>query len=125
VGLAVSDLGQEIATPLFVAENNSFFLDNLSKVVEEYKPSGVIIGFPSRMDGSFGDIADIIVQFAVNIEQKFNLPIAFWDERFSSKLAEDVLLKFDLSRAKRKKIIDKIAATLILQNALDFLKFNN
>jgi len=125
IGVAVSDFGQEIATPLSVLENNRLFFYNVKKIIEEYMPSGIVIGIPSRMDGSLGNIAEDIVQFAEEIKKNFDLPIAFWEERFSSKLAEDVLLAFDLSRGKRKKVIDKVAAAHILQNALDFLKFND
>ena len=104
--------------------NDKELFAKIDKIVKEYNPSGFVIGLPKNLDGAIGIIAEKVYKFGIEIHKKFNLPIAFYDERFSSKLAENILIEFDLSRNKRKKVIDKLAAAHILQNALDFLKFN-
>ena len=124
IGVAVSDIGQDIASSLVVIDNNKELFNKIDKIINEYNPSGFVIGLPKNLDGAIGTISDKVYNFGIEIHNKFNLPIAFYDERFSSKLAENILIEFDLSRNKRKKVIDKLAAAHILQNALDFLKFN-
>ena len=74
------------------------------------------------MDGSEGPMCQSIKQFAKNIDSSFNLPTLFWDERMSTLAVEKELIELATSRAKRKKIIDKEAASLILQGLLDYLK---
>ena len=76
------------------------------------------------MNGEEGSIAAEVRSFAARLEERFNLPVLLWDERLSSSAVENFLIKdFDLSRAKRKKILDASAAAYILQGALDALKF--
>ena len=124
IGIAISDVGQDIASSLVVLNNDKELFTKIDKIIKEYNPSGFVIGLPKNLDGAIGAIAKKVYKFGIEIHTKFSLPIAFYDERFSSKLAENILIEFDLSRNKRKKVIDKLAAAHILQNALDFLKFN-
>jgi len=101
-------------------------LEELERLIKEYEVTEIVIGLPRHMNGNLGDRALITQEFASLLEQTFQLPVTFWDERLSTIGAERVLLEADLSRAKRKKIIDKMAAVFILQGYLDSRKkFDN
>ncbi len=79
----------------------------------------MVFGYPKNMNGTIGERAKLTTQFGENLQQEFSLPIIYWDERLSTVGAERSLLEADLSRAKRKKVIDKMAAVFILQGYLD------
>ena len=101
-------------------------MEELERLIKEYEVTEIVIGLPRHMNGNLGDRALITQEFASLLEQTFQLPVTFWDERLSTIGAERVLLEADLSRAKRKKIIDKMAAVFILQGYLDSRKkFDN
>jgi RNAse H-fold protein YqgF len=94
-------------------------LETLRKIIDDYNPSEILIGIPYRIDGTVSKRGEEIMKFAEKVKKAFAIPIEFWDESFSTVDAENVLLEADLSRHKRKKVIDKIAAVFILQ---DYLK---
>lgn len=125
IGIAVSDFLQTLATPCKVLCNDKNFFNELLKILNEYDVQAILIGLPKNLDGSYGNTVKLVFEFVKELEQYVEIRICFWDERFSSASAERVLLEYDMSRAKRKKIIDKIAASYILQNALDFIRFNH
>lgn len=125
IGIAVSDFLQTLATPCKVLCNDKKFFQELLKILEEYEIKAILIGIPRSLDGTYGNTTKLVLEFVKELEKHVKIKICFWDERFSSASAERVLLEYDLSRAKRKKIIDKIAASYILQNALDFIRFNH
>jgi putative Holliday junction resolvase len=121
IGLALSDEGRAIATPLEVLRRSRFTADAaaIRAIGEEHAIGGLVIGLPLNMDGTTGPRAQSVRAFATNIARVLALPVALWDERLSTVAVERAMLEADLSRAKRAKSIDKLAATYILQGALD------
>lgn len=123
LGLAISDTGLKVATPLKTIKRKKFKDDvaEISQVIEEFNIGGFIIGLPLNMDGSEGPRCQSCRQFQKNLEEHFDLPACFWDERLSTAAVTRTLLEADSSRAKRAKVVDKMAAAFILQGALDAL----
>ena len=122
-GIAVSDINQKIASPLKVIENMKFneILNILKKIVNERNICAIVVGDPINMDGSIGPKSQSSRSFIKNLSKELDIPILLWDERLTSVSAERSLLEADISRKKRQQIIDKIAASIILQNFLDYL----
>lgn len=91
----------------------------LRELVEQYQPETLVVGLPKNMDGSVGPRGLACKQFAQQAEKAFSLPVVLWDERLTTMAAEKVLISADMSRKKRKQVVDKMAASLILQGFLD------
>lgn len=123
IGLALSDATLLIATPLSTIQRSKFTRDaeNLATVIEEYEIGGLVIGLPINMDGSEGPKCQSVRQFAANLLGRGEIEIAFWDERLSTVAVTRTMIEADISRAKQKRAVDKMAAAYILQGALDFL----
>ena len=133
IGIAISDEGQSIATPLRTIERTKFAADikAIGKVVADYEIGGFVFGWPLNMDGSPGGACDRVRSFIdemknypheLGTEQGADLWIALFDERLSTSAVNDFLVNdVDMSRTKRNQVVDKLAARLILQGALDFL----
>ena len=123
IGVALSDLGRTIATPNLTLRRGKFKADaqGLRAMIEENDVGGLVIGLPLNMDGSEGPRCQSVRQFAANLLGEINIAIAFWDERLSTVSAERVLLEADMTRKRRSQVIDKMAAAIILQGALDRL----
>lgn len=123
VGIALSDeLGwtaQGLKTLKINEEKNEFGFDEIGQLIKEYGISKVVIGLPKNMNGSIGPRGEASQQYAKEVEERFAVPTILWDERLSTMAAERVLLEADVSRKKRKKVIDKMAAVMILQGYLD------
>jgi putative holliday junction resolvase len=121
IGVAVSDeLGftaQGLRTLTFTDENT--VLESIKKIAQEYQVTEIVVGLPYNMDGTEGRQAEKVRSIMAAIEQSVELPVVEWDERLSTVAAERVLLEADMSRSKRRKVIDKIAAVIILQGYLD------
>jgi len=126
LGVAVSDLLLMVATPqktIFRTDINSD-IKAIQNIIKEKEIGGIIYGLPLQMNGEEGETAQAVRQFAATVAQATNLPYAFWDERLSSKAMENFLIKeADMSRAKRKNILDSSSAGYILQGALDALRY--
>lgn len=129
IGLALSDPMQSIATPLQVINRTKFTKDilELEKVIKEFSIGGYVLGYPVNMDGTEGPRCQSIRHFAEEL-QKYpqivgtNPWISLWDERLSTASVDRFLVDdVDMSRTKRKQVVDKLAAQFILQGALDFL----
>ncbi|HEX9448887.1 MAG TPA: Holliday junction resolvase RuvX [Dongiaceae bacterium] len=122
IGIAVSDPGLHVATPVETIRRTKFTPDanELLRLIAERKVGGLVIGLPLNMDGSEGPRCQSVRQFAANLLKLQDLPIAFWDERLSTVAVTRDMIDADLSRAKRAKAVDRAAATFILQGALDF-----
>jgi putative Holliday junction resolvase len=122
-GIAVSDINQKIASPLRVIENMKFkeTLNILKEILTERDVCAIIVGDPINMDGSIGPKSQSSRSFIKNLSKDLDIPILLWDERLSTVSAERSLLEADISRKKRQQVIDKIAASIILQNFLDYL----
>ena len=123
IGIAVSDAMLTVATPLETIRRRKFTLDaaRILKIAEERALGGLVLGLPRNMDGSEGPRCQATRAFARNLERLTPLPITFWDERLSTVAAERALLEADTSRARRKEVIDHVAAGYILQGVLDRL----
>lgn len=124
IGVAVSDALLMTAQGIKTIRRSSKELEELGKIIEEFEVEEIILGYPKNMNGTLGPRAQETEEFAQVIEKEFALPIKLWDERLSTMGAERSLLEADLSRAKRKKVIDKMAAVFILQGYLDHLSFS-
>jgi putative holliday junction resolvase len=125
IGVAVSDPGRVVASPLELIRRTQFTKDAeaLFKLMESRKAAGAVIGLPVNMDGSEGPRCQSSRAFARNLLRLRDLPIAFWDERMSSQAVNRVLIaEADATRARRAKAVDKMAAAWILQGALDRLR---
>ena len=124
IGVAVSDTSHFIATSQKTIFRTSFNKDmeELSRMLRDRNPCGIISGLPLQPNGEEGQQAEYTRKTAQKIAERFNLPVYFQDERFSSKIMESVMIKeADLSRKKRKKVLDSSAAAYILQSFLDIL----
>ena len=123
IGMALSDVGRMVATPLATLKRGKFreAATALVELAAEHDVGGLVIGLPINMDGSEGPRAQATRAFARNLAEHTDLPMVFWDERLSTAAAERALLEADASRAKRSAAIDKMAAAIILQGALDRL----
>jgi putative pre-16S rRNA nuclease len=93
-------------------------IEALCKIINQYNPSEILVGIPYNIDGTVGKRGQDILKFAVKVKNIFSLPVEFWDESFSTVDAEKILLEADLSRKRRKKVIDKMAAVFILEGYL-------
>jgi len=124
IGIAVSDTGQMIATPVSTIKRKKFGVDAaaLLELVKDRQISGLVLGLPRNMDGSEGPRAQATRAFARNLTGLSDLPITFWDERLSTVAAERALLEADTSRKRRAEVIDHVAAGVILQGLLDRLR---
>ena len=121
IGVAVSDpMGWTAqGVTVFWRASKEKDMVALQAFVDQYKIDKFVVGLPRRTDGSYGPETDKIYDFGSELEREFELPVEYWDERFSTVAAERILLEGDVSRAKRRQVIDKVAATVILQAYLD------
>ena len=94
----------------------------VTDAVKEYAVETIVVGLPKKMNGTEGPSCDMAKEFAAEVEKAVDTPIVFWDERLTSRIAENAMIEADLSRKKRKQKVDSLAAILILQNYLDYLK---
>lgn len=126
VGVAISDaLGwtaQGIETVKIAEDQEQFGFDRLGELIKEYEVSEIVIGYPKNMNNTIGPRAEASERYAEGLKEKFSLPVKLWDERLTTMAAEKMLISADVSRKNRKKVIDKMAATMILQGYLDFKK---
>jgi putative Holliday junction resolvase len=124
IGVAISDLGRRIASPLVLINRVKFTQDAeaLAKIIAERKVAAIVIGLPLNMDGSEGPRAQATRAFVRNLLPKIEIPVAFWDERLSTVAVTRTLLEADTSRKRRGELVDKMAAAFILQGALDRLQ---
>ena len=124
IGLALSDVTRMIATPMETLKRGKFTRDaeTLGRIISEHEVGGLVIGLPINMDGTEGPRCQSARQFAANILERMDIEIAFWDERLSTVAVTRTMIEADLSRAKQKEAVDKMAAAYILQGALDFMR---
>ena len=122
IGIALSDAGFAIASPLVTLKRKKFTADAaaLKALIDEHGVGGLVLGLPVNMDGSEGPRCQSTRQFAANLMEKFDIPIAFQDERLSTAAVERMLIhEADMTRRRRGEVVDKLAAAWILQGALD------
>jgi putative Holliday junction resolvase len=124
IGVAVSDGMRYSATPLETIQRTKFTADatRLLELIAENAAVALVLGMPLNMDGSEGPRAQSTRAFARNLAQKTPLPILFWDERLSTSAVTRMLIEADTRRDKRAEVVDKLAASYILQGFLDRLR---
>lgn len=123
IGLALSDVGRQIATPYETVKRTKLKVDieRINAVVTREGVGGLVLGLPLNMDGSEGPRCQATRQFAADLGKAIELPLCFWDERLSTFAAENLLIEGGMSRRKRSQVIDKVAAAVILQGCLDHI----
>lgn len=123
IGIAVSDSGRRVATPLRTLRRGRFAADaeTLRRIAADRAIAGVVVGLAVNMDGTEGARAQSARALGRNLAGALGLPVTFWDERLSTAAAERALLEADTSRKRRAQVIDHVAAAYILQGALDRL----
>ncbi len=121
IGVAVSDELRIAAHGVTTIKRKDLKrdLDGIGTIIDRYKPTEILIGVPYNPDGTVSKRGEGILEFAEKIKEKFSSPVEFWDESFTTSDAEKVLLEANLSRKKRRKVIDKMAAVFILQGYLE------
>jgi putative Holliday junction resolvase len=124
LGLALSDVTRTIASGLTTLARDKFANDakQLLALVGKFSVGGFVLGLPLNLNGTQGPRAQATRAFARNLTRLTPLPLLLWDERLTTVAAEKALLESDASRKRRSEVIDKVAATLILQSALDRIK---
>ncbi len=124
IGLAISDIRRQIASPLTTLRRTKFAGDaqEMLRLAEARGVVAIVVGLPFNMDGSEGPRAQATRAFARNLASLTKLPIVFWDERLSTAAVTRTLIEADRSRARRAELVDKLAAAYILQGALDRLR---
>lgn len=124
IGLAISDPGRRIASPLTTIARTKFKADAAALLAEatKHRVAGLVLGLPLNMDGSEGPRVQATRAFSRNLATLTDLPIFFWDERLSTAAVTRTLLEADASRKRRGEVVDKMAAAYILQGVLDRLR---
>jgi len=126
VGVAISDAfgwtAQGIETVKINEAIEEFGIDRLGELISQYEVSEIVVGYPKNMNNSIGPRAEASERFAALLKEVYAIPVVLWDERLTTAAAEKMLISADVSRKNRKKVIDKMAAVMILQGYLDFKK---
>lgn len=121
IGVAISDAfgwtaqGSEVIDRKIVKDE----LGRIAELVKLHEVDSLVVGLPKNMNGTIGPSGENCIAFAERLKQKLGLPVQLWDERLTTVAAERTLLEADVSRGKRKQVIDKMAAAILLQSYLD------
>ena len=126
IGIACSDALLMTAQGIETIRRTSLEKDfnRLQELIAEYEVHELVVGMPKNMNGTKGERAEKTEEFVEKMKEVIDLPVTYWDERLSTVMAERQLIVADVSRKKRKSVIDKMAAVVILQGYLDRLQFN-
>ncbi|EIT85286.1 Holliday junction resolvase-like protein [Fictibacillus macauensis ZFHKF-1] len=128
VGVAVSDsmgwTAQGIETVKRKPHQPDEVFERIGEWVTQYEVEAIVVGLPKNMNGSIGPSGEACQAFAAQAQERYNVPVVLWDERLTTMAAEKMLISADVSRKKRKQVIDKMAAVLILQGYLDRQQLN-
>lgn len=124
IGIALSDPARIVSQPFSVIKrvSNKHDINELCRVIEDKEVSLIVVGLPKNTDGSLGKSAIQVMQFMKVLKKHSSVPLVTWDERFSTVAAERTLISADVSRQKRKDVIDSVAAALILDSYLEYLR---
>ena len=127
IGIAISDENKIVATPYttIIKENNADLISQISKIVEEYKIDGIVVGNPINMDGSEGPSSQSAKDLAKNLSKDITENITLWDERLSSQGAFNLTSELAINTSKKVKKLDENSAQFILQGALDYYHKKN
>ncbi len=121
IGVAVSDPSCTMSHPLETIQvrENGDHMESLKGVIRDYQVEKIVVGLPYDMDGTEGESAKKVIQWAQDLEQILCLPVDLWDERLSTSEAHEILLHMKVKGPKKRQLVDKIAASIILQSYLD------
>lgn len=121
IGVAISDPRNCIAQSLMTILRKSPLVDLMAirKIIQKYTVDEVVVGLPLSLDGSLGTQAKKVLSFVAILQQQLNVPVKVWDERLTTLVARKALISSGVRRIRRKQVIDKVAAALILQGYLD------
>ena len=123
LGVALSDTTNKIASSLktifFKEDDYNSLIEPIRELVNEYNISKIVLGLPKNMNNTLGPRAEISYSFKKLLEDNFNIEVILEDERLTTVISNNIMIKADMSRKKRKKKVDSIAASLILQSYLD------
>ncbi len=123
VGVAISDemgwTAQGLETVRINEERGIFGFERIKELIDHYQVDTLVVGLPKNMNGTIGERGQACQQYAEQLKELFQIPVIMWDERLSTMAAEKLLISADVSRKKRKQVIDKMAAVVILQGYLD------
>ncbi len=124
IGVAFSDESGLTAQPFCVIRRKSFArdLEELRKLADEHSVKSIVVGMPVNMDGTMGPRSEETLKFVEKLKEKVSVPVETWDERLSTAAVTRLLIEGDMSRSKRKAVVDKLAASYILQGYLDKCK---
>ncbi|MCF7923812.1 MAG: Holliday junction resolvase RuvX [Candidatus Izimaplasma sp.] len=126
LGVASSDTTKTVASKMKTLTFEPFdyksAIKQLRPIIDEFDYEKIVLGLPKNMNGSIGNQAQESIDFKQMLEDEFNIEVVLWDERLTSRIAQTLMISADLSRKKRKKKVDYIAATIILQSYLDSRK---
>ncbi len=127
IGIASCDPDRLIATPVITLKRKKFTtdLETIVNLAHERNSVGFVIGLPLNMDGSEGPRAQSTRAFVRNAQAKVSMPFAFWDERLSTQAMDREMIALDTSRSRRADLIDQMAASFILQGAIDYIRQNH
>lgn len=129
IGLAISDTTLTIAstykTIFFKNEDYNSTIEEIMSIIKEYNITKIILGLPKNMNNTLGERAETTLKYKELLEKNTDIPIIMFDERLTSVISNNILIEADMSRKKRKKKVDSIAAQIILQDYLNKEKNNN
>lgn len=127
IGIAVSDRRIKIASGLSVInrKNTKSDYEHLVSSIKLYNPGLVVFGWPVQMNGIPSTQCEKVLEFVQELSEYIEIDFTKWDERFSTKIIDNIMIEADLSRKRRKQVIDKTAAVYILQGAIDFFNRSN
>ena len=121
IGIAMSDETAFLASPLTTVQNSKAAITEIVSLVVEHNVETIVVGLPRNMNGTYGSATEKVRAFIEKLSAKTDVPIVEWDERLSTVSAHNNLREAGLDGRKHKKVIDKVAARIILQNYLDAL----
>ena len=121
IGIAVSDPGRTMAHPIQTVrvKPDGSHIQEIIEIARSFQVERVVVGLPYNMDGSLGFKGEEVLAWGRELERRIGLPVIFWDERLSTSEAHDMLLSLEVRGKKRRAIVDRIAASIILQGYLD------
>ena len=123
IGLAISDTTLTIAstykTIFFKNEDYNSNIEEIMNIIKEYNITKIILGLPKNMNNTLGERAETTLKYKELLEKNTDIPIVMFDERLTSVISNNILIEADMSRKKRKKKVDSIAAQIILQDYLN------
>ncbi len=124
IGVSISDPDRLIAQSLTVIQHTSLKRDihAIEKLAKEHEVEKVVVGLPRRMDGTLGPAAEMAQTFAQELERRTKLPTVMWDERLTTVAAQRAMIEAGVRREKRRERVDAVAAAILLQSYLDFLR---